>query len=124
MQQLTAIPFRTVVMFSLGTVFALLIAAFVIFQARYLLLGPQLYIEPVSSGVQNERQITIAGNARNISRLWLNGRQIYTDQTGMFKEAVILENGYTMVTIRAEDRYGRTTAIEQPLTYVPASVIN
>ena len=46
----------------------------------------------------------------------LNGRQIFTDKNGNFKEALVLENGYTVATLRAEDRYGRVT--HQTQTYV------
>ncbi len=36
-------------------------------------------------------------------------RKIYTDKDGYFKEALVLENGYTVATLQAEDRYGRIT---------------
>ena len=71
--------------------------------------------------LQNSRQITLTGSASNISRLWLNGRPIFTDRNGQFTAAVILENGYTVTTLKAEDRYGRTTLITRPFVYVPAS---
>ena len=34
-----------------------------------------------------------------------------------FSEAVVLENGYTVVTLRAEDRYGRSRIIEKSFVY-------
>jgi hypothetical protein len=101
-----------------------LVVAFVLFQARFLLIGPQIILTEVPTGPQNERARTISGTAHNISHLWLNDRPIYTDVSGKFKEVIVLENGYTTVTLRAEDRYGRTKVVTTPLLYAPATFIN
>ena len=119
----TRLNFRTAILASLTLIAMILILGFIIFQARYLLIGPTISLTEGPSGPQNERQVFIAGTAKNISRLWLNDRSIYTDPSGYFKEAVILENGYTIATLKAEDRYGRTTTIEKPMVYVPASLL-
>jgi hypothetical protein len=116
-------PFRTVIKYWLISGLLLLMGSFVIFQARFLITGPQIVITEEPTGPQNTRQISLAGTAYNISRLWLNDRPIYTDAHGNFKEALILENGYTIATLRAEDRYGRTTKVTRPLVYVPASMV-
>lgn len=115
--------FRFIIKFFLVAIALVLIVLFVTFQARYLIVGPQIVITSEPTGPQNERQVYIAGTAYNISRLWLNDRPIYTDAQGNFKEALILENGYTIVTLRAEDRYGRTEIVTRPLVYAPASFI-
>ena len=99
------------------------ISLFVLFQARYLIIGPQIVLTTEPDSQQNERRIFLEGNAYNISHLWLNDRQIFTDAQGQFKEALILENGYTVATLRAEDRYGRSTTITRELVYAPASFI-
>jgi hypothetical protein len=102
---------------------SLLIVLFVLFQARYLITGPRIVITEAPEGPQSERQVFLAGTAYNISRLWLNDRPIYTDATGNFKEALVLENGYTIATLRAEDRFGRTTTVTYPLVFAPASFV-
>lgn len=99
-----------------------MVAAYVIFQARFLITGPQLEMVAADSQVVNQRQITLAGSAFNISRLWLNDRPIFTDAQGHFSEALVLENGYTITTVRAEDRYGRETTVQRTYVYVPASL--
>ena len=113
------LPFRTIVGYTLLTIGLLFVVIYVIFQARYLIIGPQITLENTPELLQNERQIFLSGTAQNLSRLWLNERQIYTDAQGNFKEALILENGYTIATLRAEDRYGRMTTITQPFVYAP-----
>jgi hypothetical protein len=100
-----------------------LILFYVFFQARFLIAGPQLTLAPTHVGRVNQPVITLEGTAANISRLWLNGRQIYTDQQGRFTEALYLENGYTIATLSAEDRYGRRTELHREFVYVPSTLI-
>ncbi len=114
-------PFRTLLKYWFVTIAVLLMLFFVLFQARFLITGPRIVITQAPEGPQNQRQIVVSGTAYNISRLWLNDRLIYTDKQGNFKEAIVLENGYTIATLRAQDRYGRTTEVQKRLVYVPAS---
>jgi hypothetical protein len=120
---LDVIPFRTLVKFTVLAIGLLLIIGYVFFQARFLIIGPQITLSDIPALVHNERQIFLSGTAFNISRLWLNNRPIYTDVDGNFKEALVLENGYTIATLRAEDRYGRMTTVAQKFVYVPASFV-
>lgn len=115
------IPFRTLVKFTAITIGLIFVLGYIIFQARYLIIGPQIVLSDKHSLLSNERQIFLTGTAFNISRLWLNDRPIYTDVEGNFKEALVLENGYTVATLRAEDRYGRETRVSQPFVYIPGS---
>lgn len=100
---------------------ALVVAAFityVLFQARFLIAGPQITVLSPSGEYEN-RHVIIEGNARNIVNITLNGRQIYTDKDGNFKEALVLENGYTIATLRAQDRYGRQTSHAETYVFAP-----
>jgi hypothetical protein len=115
------LPFRTLLIYWLSAIVVLLMIFFVIFQARFLITGPQIVVTEVPRGPQNERHIVIGGTTHNISRLWLNDRPIFTDKQGNFREGIVLENGYTVSTLRAEDRYGRITTVQYPFVYVPAS---
>lgn len=115
-------PLRTLIKYWLIAIVTLLTVGFVVYQARFLITGPRIVLRDLPEGPQNSRQVTIVGDAYNISRLWLNDRPIYTDAAGRFEEVVVLENGYTVATLRAQDRYGRTTKVSAPLVYVPASL--
>lgn len=112
----------------LQTLGALLLLAviflYVLWQARYLISGPQIILASQPLVVHNERTVLLEGSTFNISRLWLNDRQIFTNPDGDFKEVLVLENGYTISTLRAEDRYGRSRVITQPFFYLPASTLN
>ena len=89
-----------------------------LWQGRYLIVGPAVTVNEPPSIVQNDRTVTVSGTAKNATSLYLNGRPIVTDQSGTFTEAVVLENGHTVVSIDAKDRYGRSTHWEQPFVYV------
>ncbi len=116
--------FRFIIKVSLIAIGAALLLLYLLFQARFLISGPQIVLIEEVRGLTNERQVFLTGTAHNIARLWLNDRPIYTDPQGNFKEALVLENGYTVSTLRAEDRYGRTTTIARPFVYIPASFVS
>lgn len=115
--------FRSLIKYWLIVLISILMLSFIIFQARFLIMGPQITLNEIPPNPQNARQLSLQGTAHNISRIWLNDRPIYTDAEGNFEEAIVLENGYTIATLRAEDRYGRMTTVEKELVYVPESVI-
>lgn len=100
-----------------------LIAGYIVYQARFMIQGPSIVLLNEPPRVLNEHFVTIAGQAQNITRINLNGRPIFTDQAGYFAEAMMLENGYTIATVAATDRYGRTTEVIREFMYVPASVV-
>ncbi len=105
-------------------ILALVILGYVAFQARFLIIGPVVRLTTETKPVYNDRTIEIAGQAENVTYLTLNGRSIYTNETGAFTEKLVLENGYTIMTIRAQDRYGRETTLTRSFVYRPASSIN
>lgn len=119
----TVFPFRTATIISLFGMGAVVAIFYIVFQARFLITGPQIVFTNELETVHNDRVVYLEGTAFNISRLWLNDRQIFTDASGHFNEALVLENGYTNSTLRAEDRYGRITTLERSFVYVPASFI-
>ncbi len=106
------------------TLVALVILGYVAFQARFLIIGPVVHLTTETKPIYNERTIEIAGQAENITDLTINGRPIYTNENGAFSEQLVLENGYTIMTIRAHDRYGRETTLTRSFVYRPASSIN
>ncbi len=108
----------------IGAIIAIgLFATYLTFQARFLIAGPQLVLEVEPPVNNTTRVIELTGSAENITHLWLNDRPIFTDEKGHFKEDLVLENGYTITTLRAKDRYGRETEIVRSFVYTPASII-
>jgi uncharacterized protein (DUF58 family) len=113
----TDITFRRLVQYGLLLCFGVGFVLYVLFQARFLTAGPTLTLEQNLPNPQAERVVTLSGTARNIVSMTLNGRAVFTDASGYFREDVILENGYTIVTLKAEDRYGRVRTYSREFVY-------
>lgn len=118
------IEFRSIIKASLVLVGIGALVVYVSYQARFLITGPMITMKTELDTRQNTRYIELQGTATNISHLQLNGRPIFTNPKGEFTTAVILENGYTVTTLTAEDRYGRSTTVTRTFVYSPASFIN
>lgn len=77
-------------------------------RAHALINGPDLSIESPAEGTAVfEELITIAGTAHNAARIYLNDRQIFTNEAGAFSEQLLLSKGYNMIEITATDRFGK-----------------
>ena len=107
-----------------GVILLAIVVVYVAFQARFLITGPQILLGAEPPTFQNERVLTLSGSAFNITHLWINDRQIFTDEEGNFREELVLENGYTITTLRAKDRYGRETRVVRSFVYTPSSIMN
>lgn len=101
------------------TTLILLLMWYVQFQARNFIQGPAITLLGSYDSVQHERNTTLTGTARNIVKLTLNGKEIHTNESGEFTHTLILENGYTIIKLAAQDRFGRTTTIEREYVYAP-----
>lgn len=112
---------RTYLQILFGILILWAIAWYVQFQARNFLEGPQITLQPEPATLHTDRTVTIAGHTENIVSLSLNGRTINTDAEGYFYEQLVLENGYTIMTLEAKDRYGRITHVVRPFVHTEES---
>jgi hypothetical protein len=72
--------------------------------------GPQItVISPTDGETATSSPIDIVGIAKNISSITLDDRKIFIDDEGNFKEKLLLYPGYNIISVKAEDRYKRTT---------------
>ena len=91
----------------------LLFGAYVLFQARHVMRGPILSVtEPSQSAVIEGPLITVRGRTDNAVNLLISGRKVLVNEEGAFEETLPLPLGYSVMTIEAEDRYGRRVARE------------
>jgi hypothetical protein len=89
--------------------FALLIV-YSLYQARFLILGPQIWIDNPQDGQTVEDPLVIMeGRAENIAWISLNDRQIFTDEKGAWSEKLLVSPGLSIMTVKARDRFGRET---------------
>lgn len=102
-------------------VLVIFLTAYVAYQARYMLKGPSIVLTGAYSPVQHERVVTLTGQTQNIVKLTLNGKEIHTDIDGAFTRAVVLEDGYSIILLSAQDRFGRKTAVTRGYFYSPTT---
>lgn len=96
------------------------IAGYAYTKSADLLSGPQIAVAtPANGSTSDQERIIIRGTAQNISFLYLNDRQIYTDTDGTFREQLLLYPGYNIITIMARDRFERTTTKRIEVVYNP-----
>ena len=104
--------------------FVLLIIIYGVFKISNYLSGPKITIySPLPYEIIKEDVFVIKGQALDSKNVYINGREINIDENGNFEEALVLENGYTISTLRAKDRYGRETRVVRSFVYTPASII-
>jgi hypothetical protein len=98
---------------------AILFVGYAYYQARNLIEGPSIVLTNEPPTIQSERVVTLSGTARNVVVIRVNGKEMHTNEQGRFEHALVLENGYTVATIEAEDRYGRTIDLTRSFIYTP-----
>lgn len=87
---------------------SILLIAYALYQARFMLLGPRVYIDsPRDNSLLQNQLVTIEGRARNTAWLSLNDRQIFTDEDGYWSEKLIVASGTSIIKVSARDRLGR-----------------
>lgn len=91
---------------------------YVLFQTRFIILGPRISILSHSDGfVSSSPNITIRGKATNIAWISLNGRQIFINEKGFWEETLLLAQGVSIMSIEARDRFGRKTTKNLRIIY-------
>lgn len=109
---------RQLIIVGIIVLFVGAILAYSAYQLRNLILGPVITIEsPTDGSTLTESLVEIRGVAKNISHLSLNGRPIFIDPEGHFSEKLLVSYGYTIMTILAADRFGRSVEKRLQLMY-------
>ncbi len=100
------------------------IGGYTYLKSRALIEGPQIVIDTPMNGTSlpTTEPITIRGVATHVTSISLNDRQIFVDANGAFSEEILLPEGYTIVTMRAEDRFGRVATKRLDL-YTPHTTL-
>jgi len=87
-----------------------LLVAYSLYEARFLILGPQIWIDtPVDGEVVHDPLVNVEGRSSNIAWISLNDRQIFTDENGVWSEKLLVSEGVSIMTVSARDRFGRET---------------
>lgn len=116
MSQREIIRKRIRLFFILGAI--LIILGYGALELRNVALGPNVeIIKPRNGEIFSESVATISGTTANIAFLTLNGRKIFADQDGNFREDIVLSPGYNVAVIVGKDKFGKSDTKKLELIY-------
>lgn len=93
-----------------------IIALFTYFKMGFVIKGVQVEATLDHSG--SSSLVTVRGKAPNAVYVSLNGREIFVDRDGSFTEQVALLPGLGVVTINAEDKFGKSSEKKFEVVYI------
>ena len=94
--------------FSLLFLFFATVFSFAIFKILNYIQGPRIAIDyPPNGYISDKDFLSINGQARQVSHIYLNGRPILTDEKGYWNDSIIIFAGINKINISANDRFGR-----------------
>lgn len=95
-----------------------LIAGYIYFQIVRSAHGTDLRITtPISGALLSSPLLGVSGEARNATLVSINGREIFTDESGHFAEELLLAEGLNTITVRAQDRFGNIREETREVVY-------
>ena len=101
----------------LGLVIALFVG-YLAFQLQGFIFGSDLVLFTPRNGEHvKTSHIIIQGRATGMSFLFLDGRQVFSDDNGYFEEELILPYGLNIIRMTGKGRFGRTFE-EERMIYV------
>lgn len=87
---------------------ALFIALYAAYEMRDFIYGARISItNPTDGETVTLTPVHARGKVENVNAIFMNGRRIFSDTNGIFDEVLILPNGYNILEVSAEDRFGR-----------------
>lgn len=85
------------------------VACYGLFEAHMLVQGPSISISLPKDMPLSEALVTVAGETKNATWIGLLGKQIHVNEQGQFREQLLVPVGYSILTLEARDRFGRST---------------
>ena len=94
---------------SISACIVLFIAGYAASRTLSYLRGPSLTImTPQNYALLTEPLLTVRGEARRVAKIRLNGREIFTNEEGIFEDRLLVPPGYSIMTITADDTFNRS----------------
>jgi hypothetical protein len=101
---------KKIIRVTLTVLFFSFILLYAILNTRLISRGIDLSINGIENGkIYTEGTLEITGNAKRAKHVLVNGREISVNQQGDFKDYLVLLPGYNIMTISAEDKFGKIT---------------
>lgn len=91
------------------------IGFFAYIKMSFLINGVQIEANVEHTG--SSTLANIIGKAKNATYISLNGREIFIDKDGSFSEPVALIPGFSVITIKTHDKFGKNKEKKFQLVY-------
>lgn len=87
--------------------FVFVFVVYLFYQLKDFILGPRINILNLKeyAAVDNSFFI-VEGKMKNIFDFYLNGRKVFIDKDGNFKEKMVLASGPNILEFKARDKFG------------------
>lgn len=94
------------------------VVSYVFFNSRVFIAGPKISVSSPENGSSTDKNVVeIVGNTENTSAISINDRPILIDESGNFKESLLLVPGYNIIMIEAQDKFDRHISERLDLFY-------
>lgn len=94
------------------------VVSYVFFNSRVFIAGPKISVSSPENGSGTDKNVVeIVGNTENTSAISINDRPILIDESGNFKESLLLVPGYNIIMIEAQDKFDRHISERLDLFY-------
>jgi hypothetical protein len=103
------------------TVFFIALGGYAFFEARGILMGPQIDIAKTVLQIR-EPSVAIQGTTKHIASLSMNGAPVSVTEDGAFDQTYIASTGYNRVTLQAHDKYGNSKERTIEIVYTPDTI--
>ena len=110
---------RKIVLTGAGVLVVVFILGYIYKNALPYLSGPSVDItSPEVYATYTKPLISVEGRVRYVTELTINDRSVSMTQEGDFSEYVVLQPGYNIIEIQAEDRFGRKKTLLREVSLV------
>ena len=96
-----------------------IIVFYAYYQSRAVVAGPEIVLATPLNGITSTTSlIEVRGVAIHAKELTLDGRGIFVDMSGNFAEKLLLQDGYNIIQLTANDGGGREVKKTIELIYI------
>jgi len=92
----------------IGLALAVIILFYGLYEAHDIIYGPLLIISsPTDGETLKDPIISVKGTTKRIAKIFISGRQVFTQDDGSFDVPLLLGYGYNIIEVKVQDQFGR-----------------
>ncbi|HVA96687.1 MAG TPA: helix-turn-helix domain-containing protein [Candidatus Acidoferrales bacterium] len=95
--------------------FLLVVLGYLFFQYRAAFLPPSLTVTTPQNGSKTSQDVVVTGNADSNATVTINGEPVTVSSNGDFKKDITLFPGNTTISIKATNRFGKTSVTQRTI---------